>query len=116
MTFRKAIMAAPGPVRYHSRGEWLDAHAEAFLAEMSAVMPLGYRVEIDGEMLWLTTPGGGRAGSSAYWLVEDVLSEEDALAGAVQSLYQSSRSLRRRRRSRGQPSACYCCCAVALSD
>jgi hypothetical protein len=27
------------------------AHAESFLAQMSAVMPPGYRLEIDGEIL-----------------------------------------------------------------
>jgi hypothetical protein len=64
------------------------AHAEAFLAQMSAVMPPGYRLEIDGEILWLTSPDGGIAGSSSYWLIQDVLLEDDALIGAVQSLHQ----------------------------
>ena len=64
------------------------AHAEAFLAQMSAVMPPGYRLEIDGEILWLTSPDGGLAGSSSYWLMQDVLLEDDALIAAVQSLHQ----------------------------
>ena len=63
-------------------------HAEAFLAQMSAVMPPGYRLEIDDEILWLTSPDGGLAGSSSYWLIQDALLEDDALTGAVQSLHQ----------------------------
>lgn len=63
------------------------AHTEAFLTQMDLVMPRGYRLQIDGEILWLISPDGGWAGSSSYWLVEDVLPEE-ALAGAVQSLHQ----------------------------
>lgn len=64
------------------------AHGEAFLTQMSAVMPPGYRLELDGEILWLTSPDGGRAGSSSHWLIEDVMSEEDVVTGAVQSLNQ----------------------------
>ena len=64
------------------------AHAQAFLSQVSAVMPPGYHLELDGEILWLTSPDGGRAGSSSYWLIENVLSEDDALIGAVQSLNQ----------------------------
>lgn len=64
------------------------AHADVSLAQMSAVMPPGYRLEIDGEILWLTSPDGGRAGSSSDWLIQDVLLEDDALVGAVQGLNQ----------------------------
>ncbi len=63
-------------------------HARAFLAQMSQVMPTGYRVFIEGEMLRLVSPDGGGAGSSAYWLTADVLLPDEALQGAVQSLHQ----------------------------
>ncbi len=64
------------------------AHARAFLSELARVMPAGYRTVIDGEILWLISPDGGMAGSSSYWLTSDVLTEEEALIGAVQSLHQ----------------------------
>lgn len=51
-------------------------------------MPPGYRLAIDGAMLWLFSPDGGRAGSSSYWLTSDTLSEEEALVGGTQSLHQ----------------------------
>jgi len=69
------------------------AHAQAFLAQLSAVMPSGYRLDIDDETLWLTSPDGGRAGSSSHWLTQDVLLEEDVLVDAVQSLNQIQREI-----------------------
>ena len=63
-------------------------HAEAFLKQMSAVLPPGYRVELDDELLWIVSPDGGKAGSGSYWLTSDVLLEEEALRDAVGSLSQ----------------------------
>ena len=48
-------------------------HADIFITEMSSVLPLGYSVEIEGEVLWLLKPGGSMAGSSSHWLASDAL-------------------------------------------
>jgi hypothetical protein len=64
------------------------AHARAFLAEISKIVPAGYRVFIQNDLLRLVMPGGGEAGSSAYWLTSDALLEEEAISGATQTLHQ----------------------------
>jgi len=51
-------------------------------------MPLGYRAVLDGELLLLISPDGGRAGSSSYWLTREALLEDEVLTCAVQSLHQ----------------------------
>ena len=63
-------------------------HARAFLAQLSEVMPLGYRAVVDGDLLLLMGPDGGRAGSSSYWLTREGLLAGEVLACAVQSLTQ----------------------------
>jgi hypothetical protein len=63
-------------------------HAQAFLARLSEVMPLGYRAVVDGDLLLLISPDGGRAGSSSYWLTSEALPEDEVLTCAVQSLHQ----------------------------
>lgn len=51
-------------------------------------MPSGYRVALDGDLLLLMSPDGGRAGSSSYWLTSEALLEDEVLSCAVQSLHQ----------------------------
>lgn len=51
-------------------------------------MPLGYRAVVDGELLLLISPDGGRAGSSSYWLTSEALREDEVATCAVQSLSQ----------------------------
>lgn len=64
------------------------SYAEAFIKQVSAVTPAGYRIELDDECLWVISPDGGMAGSSSYWLTRDVLLDEEALYSAVASLDQ----------------------------
>ena len=54
---------------------------------VSRVLPPGWGLEIDGDMLWITGAHWG-AGSGSAWLTSDVLLEEEVVAGAVQSLHQ----------------------------
>ena len=63
-------------------------HARAFLAQLSEVMPLGYSTVLEGDLLLLMSPDGGRAGSSSYWLTSEALREDEVLGCAVQSLSQ----------------------------
>jgi hypothetical protein len=71
----------------------LPSHAEAFLKQVSAVIPSGYRVEIDDELLWIVSPDGGKAGSSTYWLTSDALLDEEAINGGVASLHHIQREI-----------------------
>jgi hypothetical protein len=64
------------------------AHTRAFLKQLAEVMPDGYRVTIDDEILWLIGPDGGRSGSSARWLTTVALLQEEAVAESAQSLSQ----------------------------
>ena len=66
----------------------LPSHAEAFLKQVSAAIPPGYRVELDDDFLWICSPDGGKTGSSSYWLTSDVVLDEEALEGGVGSLNQ----------------------------
>jgi hypothetical protein len=69
------------------------SHAEAFLRQMLAVTPARYRIELDGDILGVINPDGGKAGLSSYWLTSDVLLAEEALEGGVQSLHQIQREI-----------------------
>jgi hypothetical protein len=63
-------------------------HARAFLAQLSEVMPPGYKAVVDGELLLLMSPDGGQAGSSSYWLTSEALLEDEVLTCPVQNLSQ----------------------------
>jgi len=63
-------------------------HARAFLAQLSEVVPRGYRLVLDGDLLLLVRPDGGRAGSSSDWLTREALLEDEVVSSAVQSLSQ----------------------------
>ncbi len=63
-------------------------HADMFIYEMSSVLPPGYSLEIEHEVLWLLKRDGSMAGSSSYWLTSDSLLEDEAVSYAVQSLHQ----------------------------
>jgi len=51
-------------------------------------MPLGYKAVLDGDLLLLISPDGGRAGSSSHWLTSEALLEAEVVTCAVQSLHQ----------------------------
>lgn len=60
---------------------------------MTAVVPSGWGLEIDGDMLCVTGTQGRIAGSSSPWLVSDGLLEDEVVPGAVQSLHQIQREI-----------------------
>jgi hypothetical protein len=64
------------------------SHARVFLEQLAEVMPAGWRVVIDDDILWLVGHQGKIAGSSAHWLIADALLEDEAVLGATQSLHQ----------------------------
>jgi hypothetical protein len=53
---------------------------------MAAIMPAGWALELEGDILWVTATQGRIAGSSAPWLISDVLLEEEAVDGGTGSL------------------------------
>ncbi len=58
------------------------------MRRLSTVVPPGWGLELDGDMLWVTGTQGRIAGSSSAWLINDVLLEDEVVPGAVQSLHQ----------------------------
>jgi hypothetical protein len=66
------------------------AHPVAFLEEMSAAMPRGWSLELDGGILGVFGPDGrSRAGIGAAWLASVTLLREDAVDEAVPSIRSS---------------------------
>jgi hypothetical protein len=63
-------------------------HAQAFLSQLSRVMPPGYRAFIDGDVLFVVSPDGVRTGSGSDWLTAGALMDQEVLESAVQSLHQ----------------------------